>query len=196
MSIFEGRATLRESAVMQPRIDRMHERDATGNAAASTGDPAYDRLAARLHARFRASRGRRARDLWSALELAATELAIEGHIAERDVHRLRACACRDLGHLASALVRGTRDEVAAIGALARQPGALAELAGALHLSGDAIYRLAGEAGRAELRRAGEATCAGTLQCTDCGRPRSLFHSTVVAACSGCGGTNFSKGFES
>jgi len=167
MSIFEGRTTLRESAAMQPRIDRIHDGDATGNAAASTGDPAYDRLAARFHARFRACRSRRARDLWSALELAATELAIEGHIAERDVQRLRACACRDVGHIASALVRGTRDEVAAIAALARQPGAVAELVGALHLSGDAIYRLAGEAGRAQLRRAGEATCAGTLQCTDC-----------------------------
>jgi hypothetical protein len=196
MSIFEGRATLRESAAMQPRIERLHEGDATGNAEPSTGDPAYDRLAARFHARFRACRSRRARDLWSALELAATELAIEGHIAERDVHRLRACACRDLGHIASALVRGTRDEVAAIAGLTRHPGALAELVGALHLSGDAIYRLAGEAGRAELRRAGEATCAGTLQCRDCGHARRLFHTTVVAASSDCGGTDFSKGFES
>jgi len=194
MSIFEGRATLRDSAAMHPRIARTYESGAAGNSAAA-GDPAYDRLAVRFHARFRACRGRRARDLWSALELAATELAIEGHIAERDVHRLRACACRDLGHLASALVRGTRDEVVAIAGLARQPGALAELVGALHLSGDAIYRLAGEAGRAELRRAGEATCAGLLQCMDCGRTRRIFHATVVAACSDCGGTDFSKGFE-
>lgn len=195
MSIFEGRAGLRESAAMYPRIERAHRGIRLENAASPAGDPAYDRLAARFHARFRACRSRRARDLWSALELAATELAIEGHIAEREVHRLRACACRDVGHIASVLVRGTREEVAAIAELTRHPGALAEVVGALHLSGDAIYRLAGEAGRAELRRAGEATCAGTLQCMDCGRTRRIFHATVVAACGDCGGTDFSKGFE-
>jgi len=195
MSIFESRAASRESAAMYPRIERAQEGSGAGNTAASCGDPAYDRLAARFHARFRACRSRRARDLWSALELAATELAIEGHIAEREVHRLRACACRDLGHIASVLVRGTREEAAAIAELTRRPGALAELFGALHLSGDAIYRLAGEAGRAQLRRAGEATCAGTLQCIDCGRIRRMFHATVVAPCNDCGGTDFSKGFE-
>ena len=195
MSIFESRAALRESAAVYPRIGRIDDA-AADNAVASAGDPAYDRLAARFHMRFRASRSHSARDLWTALELAATELTIEGHIAARDAQRLRACACRDLGHLASALVRGKRGEVAAIGELARRPGALAELAGALHLSGDAIYRVAGEAGRAELRRAGEATCAGTLQCMDCGSIRRIFQATVVAACGECGGTTFSKGFDS
>ena len=195
MSIFESRSGSQQSAAVSPGIESTRDGCAPGNAAQRVRDPAYDRLAARFHVRFRACRSRQARDLWSALELAATELAVEGHIAGTDAHRLRACACRDVGHVASALVRGTRSDLAAIAELTRHAGALADLVGALRLSGDAVYRLAGEAGRVELRRAGEATCAGTLRCMQCGRARRTFHTTVVAACSDCGGTDFSKGFE-
>jgi hypothetical protein len=56
---------------------------------------------------------------------------------------MRACACRDVGHIASAIVRGTHRDVAAIA----------------------------------------------------GRARRTFHTTVVTACSDCGGADFSKGFE-
>ena len=44
-----------------------------------------------------------------------------------------------------------------------------------------------------LRRGGEVTCAGSLACTQCGRPLRLAATSQLEPCRGCGGTTYSRG---
>jgi hypothetical protein len=109
-----------------------------------------------------------------------------GATSEQQAKLLRDCVSRDIAQLASLLVRGERRETSAVARLAQQRGPLRLLLEALRLSGDAIYRLAGESGRVELRRAGEVTCAGTLSCPQCGTTHRSTHALLVLPCTGCG----------
>ena len=157
----------------------------------AVNDKAYDRLAARLVERLRESEIRGSRAVWAALERASRELLGQGIVSEAQVRRLQECIARDLAHLASVAVRGRRTERKAV---RREAGALALLLEVLHLSGDAVFRLAGEAGRVELRLAGEVTCAGVSSCLECGRIRCARNTFTVSPCTRCGGVRFVKGF--
>ena len=152
----------------------------------------YDRLAADLLARYRARPSRTARWLWSSLDAASAALALEGSASAEHAQALRECAARDLAHLASVLVRGTRADVAMAVAVAGSPGALRALLETLRLSGDAVFRLAGPVGAPEMRRAGEVTCAGGLRCAGCGSVHGSRCSLVVAPCHRCGHAEFHK----
>jgi hypothetical protein len=152
----------------------------------------YDRFVARFVALFGTTHGRSTRELWSALDIARAELAMEGAVPDAQAKALRDCVGRDLAHLASVLVRGGRQDGVAIARLAERPGSMRLLLEALRLSGDGVYRLAGESGRVELRRAGEPTCAGTLACLACGSMQRSTQAQVAVPCLTCGALEFSK----
>jgi hypothetical protein len=152
----------------------------------------YGLLAAAFVSHFSACRSRSAQQLWASLDAACASLALEGKTPEAQLALLRDCLGRDLAHLASVLVRGTREEGAGISRLARQRGPLRLLLTALTLSGDGVFRIAGEAARPELRRAGEVTCGGTLECLRCGSTCRSTRALVARGCVECGHTEFAK----
>lgn len=152
----------------------------------------YEHVVARLLSRYSASKAHTSRELWAALDDACHALVVAGTSSDEQAKLLRACVSRDLAHVASVLVRGEGAREKGILRLAQHRGPVRMLVEALRLSGDAIYRLAGEAGRVELRRAGEVTCAGTLSCPQCGTTHRSTQSLVVTPCAGCGAAEHAK----
>ena len=154
---------------------------------------AYDQLVARFVARYAAGKKRAACDLWQALDASAWEdLRMPVPVPHEHMRALRESVARDLAQIASVLVRGTCEDATAIGRLAGRQGSLRLLLEALRLSGDAVFRVAGVNGEAHVRRAGEATCAGTLRCLGCGATRCSRQAVVAVACTACGGAEFAK----
>jgi hypothetical protein len=155
---------------------------------------AFDRLASRFLLCFRARAACSYQGLWDALGEARRALVEEGALTEAQAQRVQEWLVRDLEHLAAVLVRGTRGVAAETRDAARAaPGALASLLDVLERSGDALYRAATHSRGPALRRGGEVTCAGSLACTQCGRPLRLAATSQLEPCRGCGGTTYSRG---
>lgn len=171
------------------------EQGRRANHGACEASELYERLVTRFVSRLAACRSRSTQQLWGSLDAACAELSPERAAPDEPVRLLRDCVGRDLSHVASVLVRGTRDDTAMIARLAQQPGPLPLLVHALRLSGDGIFRIAGESGRVESRRSGEVTCAGTLACLQCGSKRRSTRALVVRDCFECGHGEFSKTFR-
>lgn len=163
-----------------------------GRARRTLQEEGFDRLAERFLVRFRGSRARNFHALWVALDRARQDVAGDGTLGVAASRRLYECACRDLTQMASLVVRGPRGEGHRLRETTRDHGAVHALFKALQLSGDAIYRVAGEAGRSETRRAGDITCAGGLSCVDCGATRHSRYTTTVGTCRHCMGKVFVK----
>jgi len=165
------------------------------SAHAGPDEARYEQAVAQFLSRYATSREHSSQELWAALDAACDALATSGAASEPQAKLLRDCVSRDIAQLASVLVRGDRREANAIARLAQQRGPLRLLVEALRLSGDAIYRLAGESGRVELRRAGEVTCAGTLSCPQCGATHRSTQSLLVMPCAGCGAAEHVKALQ-
>jgi hypothetical protein len=165
---------------------------ASESAAPGPDESRYEQAVVQFLSRYAISQAHSSRELWAALDAACDALAATGATSEPQAKLLRDCVSRDIAQLASVLVRGHRREAGAIARLAQQRGPLRLLVEALRLSGDAIYRLAGESGRVELRRAGEVTCAGTLSCAQCGATHRSTQSLLVVSCVECGAAEHVK----
>ena len=165
-----------------------------GAGAPSASQEAFERLAALFLARFRACPAHTFQALWPALEGATDELLAGRGVSEAQAHRLRQWLARDLALLAAALVRGPRASAEAVRqAAASDTGALSKLLEVLALSGDALYRVAGEHHDAPIRT-GDVTCSGALACNGCGRAQRSRVTHTVDQCRNCHGDSFSKVF--
>jgi hypothetical protein len=165
-----------------------------GAGCSSVSQQAYDRLAAKFLANYRCMASHTCKELWTALDRGRADVAAGGEVSERQALRLKESMTRELTQLAALIVQSPSGAERVRLAGIANVGALSSLVKILDLSGDALYRVASESERTSARHAGEVTCAGMLECTECKGKRRHSRTVVVEPCPACGGRSFVKGF--
>lgn len=154
----------------------------------------YDRLASKFNELYLAGKERGRESMSVALEKAHEQLTALGEFSAERGDELKRYLARDLDQtIADAQQLGEqakeRLNPSRLGA-----GALASLAAALEVTGNALQSLSDKARGSLIYKTGEMTSAGTLTCQGCGQKIHLKETGHVPPCPKCNGTLFNKGY--
>ena len=154
----------------------------------------YDIYASKFHELYLASKDRGREAMSAALEKAREQLTAVGEFSAEQGEVFKQYLARDLDQTiedAQQLGEATKERLnpARVGG-----GALASLASALEVTGNALRSLSVKTKQALTYKTGELTSAGTLTCQACGQKMQLKKSGHVPPCPKCSGTLFTKGY--
>lgn len=154
----------------------------------------YDIFASKFNELYLAGKDRGRESMSAALEKAGEQLTAVGEFSAEQGEVFKQYLARDLDQtIADAQQLGEEAKVrlhpARLGA-----GALASLASAMEVTGNALRSLSDKTKQALSYSTGEITSAGTLTCQACGQKVQLKKSGHVPPCPKCSGTLFKKGY--
>lgn len=154
----------------------------------------YDKLASKFTELYLSGRERGRTAMLEALDKAQEQLLKLEVISAEYGEELKTFLARDLDQVISDAQR--------LGGEAREKfnpsrlglGALASLANALELTGNALHNLSDRTRKAVVYKTGEVTSAGTLTCQSCGAQMHLKNTGHIPPCPKCSHTQFSKSY--
>jgi isocitrate dehydrogenase len=154
----------------------------------------YDKFASKFKEQYLEGKDRGREAMAEALDKAHHQLTALGEFSSEYGDELKQFLTRDLEQtivVAKHLGAEAKDHFnpARLGA-----GALASLAQALELSGDALHALSDKTEQSLTYKTGEMTTAGTLTCQLCGQQVYLKATGHVPPCPKCQGIHFRKGY--